>query len=61
MSELVCSNSLRSNELTNAAETLKKCAFLGSLLIEKAVENSVPAGAAHVVDKNFSCVVTCAI
>ncbi|MDN5330959.1 MAG: methylenetetrahydrofolate--tRNA-(uracil-5-)-methyltransferase [Tepidanaerobacteraceae bacterium] len=63
LAELVCSNSLRSNELTNAAGLLKEeMRLLGSLIIKKAEENSVPAGAALAVDREkFSSAVTSAI
>ncbi|MCG0274600.1 MAG: methylenetetrahydrofolate--tRNA-(uracil(54)-C(5))-methyltransferase (FADH(2)-oxidizing) TrmFO [Thermosediminibacteraceae bacterium] len=63
LAELVCSNSFRSNELTNAAGLLKEeMRLLGSLIIKKAEENSVPAGAALAVDREkFSSAVTEAI
>ena len=52
-SELVCSNSLRSNELTNAAGLLKEeMRLLGSLIMESADLNSVAAGGALAVDRN---------
>ena len=52
-SELVCSNSLRSNELTNAAGLLKEeMRLLGSLIMESADCNSVAAGGALAVDRN---------
>ena len=51
-SELVCSNSLRSNELTNAVGLLKEeMRLLGSLIMESADANSVPAGGALAVDR----------
>ena len=51
-SELVCSNSLRSNELTNAVGLLKEeMRRLGSLIMESADANSVPAGGALAVDR----------
>ena len=50
--ELVCSNSLRSNELTNAAGLLKEeMRRLGSLIIKCADETSIPAGGALAVDR----------
>ena len=54
--ELVCSNSLRSNEVTNAVGLLKEeMRRLGSLVIAAADAHSVPAGGALAVDrKNFS-------
>lgn len=58
--ELVCSNSLRSSQLTNAVGLLKEeLRRLGSLIIEAADATSVPAGAALAVDRNtFSDYVT---
>ena len=58
--ELVCSNSLRSNELTNAVGLLKEeMRRLGSLIIKCADETSVPAGGALAVDRErFSSMVT---
>ncbi|HPW52985.1 MAG TPA: methylenetetrahydrofolate--tRNA-(uracil(54)-C(5))-methyltransferase (FADH(2)-oxidizing) TrmFO [Erysipelotrichaceae bacterium] len=55
-SELVCSNSLRSNALTNAAGLLKEeMRMLDSLIIKTADRHSVPAGSALAVDReNFS-------
>ena len=51
-SELVCSNSLRSNELSNAAGLLKEeMRLLGSLIMESADRNSVAAGGALAVDR----------
>ena len=50
--ELVCSNSLRSDELTNAAGLLKEeLRRLGSLIMECADANRVPAGGALAVDR----------
>ena len=50
--ELVCSNSLRSNELTNAVGLLKEeMRRLGSLIIMCADETRVPAGGALAVDR----------
>ncbi|MBR0351991.1 MAG: methylenetetrahydrofolate--tRNA-(uracil(54)-C(5))-methyltransferase (FADH(2)-oxidizing) TrmFO [Oscillospiraceae bacterium] len=52
-SELVCSNSLRSNELTNAAGLLKEeMRRLGSLIMESADCCCVAAGGALAVDRN---------
>ncbi len=51
--ELVCSNSLRSNQVENAVGLLKEeMRLLGSLIIESAYENVVPAGSALAVDRN---------
>ena len=51
-SELVCSNSLRSDELTNAVGLLKaEMRALGSLFLESADINRVPAGGALAVDR----------
>jgi len=50
--ELVCSNSFRSNELTNAAGLLKEeMRRLGSLVIKTADETKIPAGGALAVDR----------
>ncbi len=50
--ELVCSNSLRSNQLENAVGLLKEeMRLLGSLIIEAAYANVVPAGSALAVDR----------
>ena len=50
--ELVCSNSLRSDELTNAVGLLKaEMRALGSLFLESADKNRVPAGGALAVDR----------
>lgn len=50
--ELVCSNSLRSNQLENAVGLLKEeMRLLGSLIIEAAYANMVPAGSALAVDR----------
>jgi len=58
--ELVCSNSFRSNELTNAVGLLKEeMRKLGSLIVKSADETKVPAGGALAVDRNkFSALVT---
>ncbi|HLA28702.1 MAG TPA: methylenetetrahydrofolate--tRNA-(uracil(54)-C(5))-methyltransferase (FADH(2)-oxidizing) TrmFO [Syntrophales bacterium] len=57
LAELVCSNSLRSNALENAVGLLKEeMRRLGSLIMEAADLNSVPAGSALAVDRSkFSC------
>ena len=50
--ELVCSNSLRSDELTNAVGLLKaEMRALGSLILESADRNRVAAGGALAVDR----------
>jgi methylenetetrahydrofolate--tRNA-(uracil-5-)-methyltransferase len=50
--ELVCSNSLRSNQLTNAVGVLKEeMRLLNSLIIKIADETKVPAGSALAVDR----------
>lgn len=61
--ELVCSNSLRSDELTNAVGLLKQeLRLLGSLIMRCADEARVPAGGALAVDRQaFSAMVTRAI
>ena len=58
--ELVCSNSLRSNELSNAVGLLKEeRRRLGSLMIEAADATAVPAGSALAVDRTgFSAYIT---
>lgn len=58
--ELVCSNSLRSDELTNAVGLLKEeMRRLGSLIMESADINKVPAGGALAVDRErFSSYIT---
>lgn len=58
--ELVCSNSLRSNKLDNAVGLLKEeLRRLGSLIMECADDNAVPAGGALAVDReDFSRSVT---
>ena len=51
--ELVCSNSLRSNQIFNAVGLLKEeLKRLGSLIIESAYANEVPAGGALAVDRH---------
>ena len=61
--ELVCSNSLRANSLSNAVGLLKEeMRRLDSLIIKCADENRVPAGGALAVDRTkFSNAVTKAI
>ena len=50
--ELVCSNSLRSDELTNAVGLLKaEMRKMGSLIMESADSNRVAAGGALAVDR----------
>lgn len=50
--ELVCSNSLRSNQLENAVGLLKEeMRRLGSIIMESADHNAVPAGGALAVDR----------
>ena len=58
--ELVCSNSLRSNDLTNAVGLLKEeMRQLGGLIVECADATRVPAGGALAVDREaFSALVT---
>jgi len=52
-SELVCSNSLGSDSLENASGLMKEeLRILGSLLIEVADKNRVPAGQALAVDRD---------
>ena len=52
--ELVCSNSLRSNMLSNAVGVLKEeMRHLGSLIIEAAYASEVPAGSALAVDREL--------
>ena len=59
-SELVCSNSLRSDELSNAVGLLKaEMRAMNSLIMESADANSVPAGGALAVDRiSFSKYIT---
>jgi methylenetetrahydrofolate--tRNA-(uracil-5-)-methyltransferase len=63
MAELVCSNSLKSLELSNAHGLLKEeLRRLGSLVLDCAVRNRIPAGAALAVDRDaFSRAVTQAL
>lgn len=58
--ELVCSNSLRSSQLSNAVGLLKaELAALDSLIMESAERSAVPAGSALAVDRNaFSAYIT---
>lgn len=50
--ELVCSNSLRSNQIFNAVGLLKEeLHHLGSLIMEAAYKTAVPAGSALAVDR----------
>ena len=58
--ELVCSNSLRSDQLTNAVGLLKEeMRQLGSLIMRAADETRVPAGGALAVDREaFSATIT---
>ena len=60
MAELVCSNSLRSNQLNNAVGLLKaELTELGSLIMEAAYATEVPAGAALAVNReDFSRYIT---
>lgn len=54
LAELVCSNSFKSQELTNAHGLLKaEMRLLGSLLLDVAASASVPAGAALAVDRDL--------
>jgi methylenetetrahydrofolate--tRNA-(uracil-5-)-methyltransferase len=51
--ELVCSNSLRANTLTNAVGVLKEeMRIIGSVIIESADACAVPAGGALAVDRH---------
>ena len=58
--ELVCSNSLRSNDTTNAVGLLKEeLRLLGSLIMEAAYATEVPAGSALAVNReDFSAFIT---
>jgi len=60
LSELVCSNSFKSEELTNAHGILKReMSILGSILLDVANKTRIPGGKALVVDRNkFSSMVT---
>ncbi len=61
--ELVCTNSLRSNTITNAVGLLKEeMRRLGSIIMRSADEHAVPAGGALAVDRQgFSGAVTKAL
>lgn len=51
--ELVCSNSLRSNDLNNAVGVLKaEMQMFGSLIMEAATKTEVPAGSSLAVDRD---------
>ena len=53
-SELVCSNSLRSDSVTNAVGLLKEeLRRMGSLIMEAADATRVPAGSALAVDREL--------
>ena len=58
--ELICSNSLRASGLSNAVGLLKEeMKEFGSLVMESAIKNEVPAGGALAVDReNFSSYIT---
>ena len=60
LAELVCSNSLRSDGITNGSGLLKaELRLLGSRVIAAADEHRVPAGGALAVDRNaFSASIT---
>ena len=54
LSELVCSNSLKSKEITNAHGLLKEeLRRLGSIIINKADKAAIPGGKALVVDREI--------
>ena len=56
LAELVCSNSLKSNLLTNAAGLLKEeMRRLDSLIVAAGDASSVPAGEALAVDRDLFC------
>ena len=61
--ELVCTNSLRANQVTNAAGLIKEeMRHLNSLIIQAADATALPAGGALAVDReNFSAYVTKAL
>jgi methylenetetrahydrofolate--tRNA-(uracil-5-)-methyltransferase len=53
LAELVCSNSLRGNDISQGVGLLKKELLeLGSLIMEGAINNKVPAGGALAVDRS---------
>ncbi|WP_038002271.1 methylenetetrahydrofolate--tRNA-(uracil(54)-C(5))-methyltransferase (FADH(2)-oxidizing) TrmFO [Syntrophorhabdus aromaticivorans] len=60
LSELVCSNSMKSKELTNAHGLLKEeLRLLGSIIVETADETAIPGGKALVVDRQrFARIIT---
>lgn len=60
LAEIVCSNSFKSNLITNACGLLKEeLRILGSLLIKCADETAVPAGQALAVDRDkFASLIT---
>ncbi|OPX96444.1 MAG: Methylenetetrahydrofolate--tRNA-(uracil-5-)-methyltransferase TrmFO [Syntrophorhabdus sp. PtaB.Bin006] len=60
LSELVCSNSLKSKELSNAHGVLKEeMRLLGSIIVKTAEETAIPGGKALVVDRQrFSRIIT---
>src|SRR5512135_902052 len=54
LAELVCSNSLRSNDLHSGPGLLKReLTMAGSLIMEAAEASQVPAGSALAVDRNI--------
>lgn len=54
LAELVCSNSLKSAEITNAHGLLKEeLRILGSVIMKKADETAIPGGKALVVDREL--------
>src|SRR3990172_281721 len=54
LGELVCSNSLRSNDVSSAPGLLKKeLSMAGSLVMEAAESSAVPAGSALAVDREL--------
>ena len=63
LAELVCSNSFKSNLLTNASGVLKEeMRRLGSIILPIAARHRVPAGEALAVDREpFACEVTAAL
>src|SRR5205823_8673083 len=63
LAELVCSNSLKSEQENSAPWLLKEeLRRIGSLLLDTAAKTRVPAGHALTVDRDlFSAEVTCAI
>jgi methylenetetrahydrofolate--tRNA-(uracil-5-)-methyltransferase len=63
LAELVCSNSLKSLELSTAHGVLKEeMGRLGSVILDRAVRNRVPAGGALAVDRDrFAAAVTAAL